>query len=73
VETCSVIPLLSVVSSRIASPAFFTFAAYRVRRALERHAQEKLKPPATKAARRTYFYPTQELDGNGTDYHRTDA
>ena len=57
----------------VASPAFFALAVYRVRRTLRRHAQAKLKPPATKVARRTYFYPTRELDGNGTDYYGTDA
>ena len=52
----------------IASPLIFAFAIYCVRRTLRRHAQAKLQQPETKEPRRTYFYPTRELDGNGTDY-----
>jgi hypothetical protein len=53
-------------------PLIVACAIYRVRRALGRNAQTNPTQPAIKAARRTYFYPTRELDGNGTDYYGTD-
>ena len=56
----------------IALPLIVACAIYRVRRALGRNAQTNPTQPAIKAARRTYFYPTRELDGNGTDYYGTD-
>jgi hypothetical protein len=56
----------------IASPLIVAYAIYRVRQALERRAQANPMQPATKATRRTYFYPTRELDGNDTGYYGTE-
>jgi hypothetical protein len=56
----------------IASPLIVAFMIYRVRRTLGRNAQENPTQPATKATRRTYFYPTRELDGNDTGYYGTE-
>lgn len=56
----------------IAAPLIAAYAIYRVRRALGRNAQANPTQPATKATRRTYFYPTRELDGNDTGYYGTE-
>jgi hypothetical protein len=56
----------------IASPLIVAYAIYRVRQALGRNAQANSTQPAAKAARRTYFYPTRELDGNDTGYYGTE-
>jgi hypothetical protein len=56
----------------IASPLIVAYAIYRVRQALGYNARANSAPPATNVARRTYFYPTRELDGNDTGYYRTE-
>jgi hypothetical protein len=57
----------------IGSPLIFAYAIYRVRQALGRNAQESpTQQSATRAARRTYFYPTRELDGNDAGYYGTE-
>jgi hypothetical protein len=56
----------------VASPLIAAYAIVRVRQALGRQAQENPTQPATKASRRTYFYPTRELDGNDTGYYGTE-
>ena len=56
----------------IASPLIVACGIYRIRQAFGRHAQANPTQPATNAARRTYFYPTRELDGNDTGYYGTE-
>jgi hypothetical protein len=56
----------------VASPLVVAYTIYRVRQAFGRRAQKTPAQPATKAARRTYFYPTRELDGNDTGYYGTE-
>jgi hypothetical protein len=56
----------------IASPLIVVYAIYRIRQAIGHHALENPTQPATNVARRTYFYPTRELDGNDTGYYGTE-
>jgi hypothetical protein len=56
----------------IASPMIAAYAIVRVHQALGHRARGNPIQPATKTARRTYFYPTRELDGNDTGYYGTE-
>ena len=53
----------------LAAPAIISLVIYRVCKYLGTLAgREKVLPPAAGKPRPTYFYPTREMDGNGTDY-----
>ena len=54
----------------IAAPQIAGTVIHRVRHRFRSNAQGS--SAQAKAARRTYFYPTRELDGNDTGYYGTE-
>ncbi len=53
----------------LACPVILSLVIYGVCKYLGTLAdRERILPQAGVKPRRTYFYPTREIDGNGTDY-----